>query len=295
MRLRSISLFGFIFLSAEVLHGAGAGYPTALARYSGGVCELRLTSMSLVRSKESRRAVAVNLEFQLDLSPSANRDGPVPFPPNIYLDNHSNPLIAASVSPGKNLAKDIGAWSVEPRTGKLAITGLEIGRLRSLLQEVEVEVVLTKLVEWEPISFRAGLGRSDFFQCGPFELRTLGEAQRLQVEAWAYPQFKNEQEAYFRRMPLTFLDATYAMEELSVMDAANRVPAAVGTSVPTIGAASRTFGQWRKPDTAGAAVGAATEENIVYPVTITVQMPARFEKERVRFRFNEMALPALAE
>lgn len=230
------------------------------------------------------------MELQLEVS-AASGSMTRPLPAGVYLDNDASPLTAAYVVQGKNLARNEHLWSVQGTSGAVSISELEVGGARQRLQDVEIELVLTKVTEWETRNFEVGMGWSDFLRCGPFELRAFGEAQRLKVNAWPYPQFREEQEAYRQRMPLNFLNQVYAMQELKVVDAANRRPTSIGGTIPQAGAASNTYTGWRASD-ADEAAAASVSEDIVYPVSVSVRLPKRFEKERVRFRFDEIPLPS---
>lgn len=263
--------------------------PVASANYSGGAAQLRVTSA--VQEPQGRRGVSAKLELQLEIPPAAKAGAAQDLPADFYLDNDATPLIAVAVVPGKNLAKSAHAWAVEGKSGRITISDLDLGEARQRLQGVELELVLTKVTEWETLVFQALPGRSDFFQCGPFELRSSGDAQQFRVDMWAYPQFKPQHDAYRQRMPVTFLNHLFAMQQLKVVDAANRVPTSTGSSVPSTGAVSNTYSSFRTIEADGAAAVAADGDAISYPVSLTMRLPKRFQKERVRFRFDAIPLP----
>lgn len=288
-RLRC-ALFALVSLFAVSSVGAAETTPpVASANYSGGAAQLRVISAS--QEQQGRRGFAAKLELQLEIPPASKPGAAQDLPADFYLDNDATPLIAVAVVAGKNLAKTAHAWSVEGKTGRITISDLDIGEARLRLQGVEFELVLTKVTQWETIAFQALPGRSDFFQCGPFELRSSGETQQFRVDMWAYPQFKAQHDAYRQRMPVTFLNHIFAMQQLKVVDAANRVPTSTGSSVPSSGAVSNTYSSFRAAEGDGAAAAAAEGDAISYPVSMTVRMPKRFEKERVRFRFDAIPLP----
>ena len=283
MQRRRVLLALVTALVVLPLPAAETTAPVASANYSGGPARLRLISAS--QEQQGRRGFTAKMELQLEIPPADKPGASQDLPADWYLDNDATPLLAASVVVGKNLAKTAHAWSVESKTGRVTINDLDIGDARLRLQGVEFELVLTKVTQWETMAFQAGLGRSDFFQCGPFELRSMGEAQQFRVDAWAYPQFKAQHDAFRQRMPVTFLNHVFAMQQVKVVDAANRTPTSTGSSTPSTGAMSSTYSGWRGAD------GAAAEGDLVtYPVSLTVQMPKRFEKERVRFRFDFIPL-----
>jgi len=266
--------------------------PVASAKYSGGTCELRVASVSQTPSTQNRRSFAVAVELQLGVPAASGSGTSFQLPEGFYLDNDATPLLAASVIPGKNLAKTDHLWSVQRQSSTVTHSELEIGDARQRLQGVDVELVLTKVTEWETRNFQAQMGWSDFTQCGPFEVRTFGQAQQLRVDAWSYPQFKKEHDAYRQRMPVTFLNQVYAMQELKVVDAANRSPTSMGSTIPESGAASSTFTGWKALENTDASAPSSAGDDIVYPVSLSVKLPKRYEKERVKFHFDEIRLPA---
>ena len=272
-----------MFMAA--LEAAETAPTVATARFSGGAAQLRV--ISATQTPAGRRFDA-RVELQLEIPPAAQSGGMPELPDDLYLDNVSTPVLALFVISGRNLAKTSYGWSVEGKTGRVVISDLDIGDARLRLLGVDLELVLTRVTEWETLAFQAGLGRSDFFQCGPFELRANGEARQFQVDAWAYPQFKPQHEAYRKRVPVTFLDHRFAMRQLKVFDAANRVPAGVATSVPSIGAITSTFSNFRGTDDDGSA--APDGDNIKYPVSMRVRLPQRFESERIKFHFDMIPL-----
>lgn len=262
--------------------------PVASANYSGGPAQLRV--LSAAQEPQGRRGFTAKLELQLEIPPAAKAGMGSDLPTDFYLDNDATPLLAVAVVPGKNLAKNAHAWSVEAKTGRVTISDLDIGEARLRLQGVEFELVLTKVTEWETLVFQALPGRSDFFQCGPFELRSNGDTQQFRVDMWAYPQFKPQHDAYRQRMPVTFLNHIFAMQQLKVVDAANRVPTSTGSSVPSTGAVSNTYSSFRAVEADGAAAAPAEGDTISYPVALTMKLPKRFQKERVKFRFDVIPL-----
>ena len=64
----------------------------------------------------------------------------------------------------------------------------------------------------------------------------------------------------------------------------------MGSSVPSVGAATSTYSGFR-PTEASAASAATLNDDIVYPVSMIMRLPKRFEKERVKFRFDVIPLP----
>jgi hypothetical protein len=285
----------FALASVFVVFPLGAAEttpPVAAANYSGGAAQLRVIATS--QEAQGRRGVTAKLELQLEIPPAEKAGSAGELPADFYLDNDATPLLSASVVAGKNLAKTAHAWSIEGKTGRVTINDLDIGEARLRLQGVEFELVLTKVTQWETIVFQASPGRSDFFQCGPFELRSSGEAQQFRVDMWAYPQFKAQHDAYRQRMPVTFLNHIYAMQQIKVVDAANRMPTSTGSSVPSTGAVSSTYSSFRAAEGDGAAAAAPEGDAISYPVSMTMRLPKRFEKERVKFRFDVIPLPAPA-
>jgi hypothetical protein len=281
---------GFLVLGFALHLGAAENaLPVASANFSGGVAQLRVVAVSQV--PQGRRDVNLKLELQLEIPPAARAELAGDLPETLFLDNETTPLVALSVTAGRNLAKTAHAWAVEGKTGRLTIADLDLGDVRQKLLGVELELVLTKVAQWETLAFQAGLGRSDFFQCGPFELRASGEARQFRVDVWAYPQFKAQHDAFRQRMPVTFLNPVYGMQQLKVVDSANRSPTSVGSSVPSVGAATSTYSGFRPPEgDAAAANAAATSEDISYPVSMILKLPKRIEKERVKFRFDVIPL-----
>lgn len=273
------------FISFSAMEAAETAPTVATARFSGGAAQLRVISATQV---QAGRRYDARVELQLEIPPGTQSGERVELPDDLYLDNASTPVLALFVISGKNLAKTSYAWSVEGKTGRVVISDLDIGDARLRLLGVDLELVLTRVTQWETLTFQAELGRSEFFQCGPFELRATGEAQRFQVDAWAYPQFKPQHEAYRKRVPVTFIDHRFAMRQLKVFDAANRSPAGVATSVPSIGAMTSTFSNFRATDGNGWA--ASESEDIKYPVSMTVRLPQRFESERIKFHFDMIPL-----
>jgi hypothetical protein len=283
-----------IVASLVVVTGSRAAevpLPVASANYSVGVAQLRVNAVSQLPSTQNRRGFAASLELQLEIPPADKPGVFFQLPGGWYLDNDATPLTAVSVVPGKNLAKTPHQWAVDGKTGRITLTDLEIGEARARLQGVELELVLTKVVEWETRTFQTQPGRSDFFLCGPFELRASGDPQSLRVEVWAYPQFREDHERYRRQMPVAFLNSSYGLQELKVVDAANRAPTSTGTSMPLTGAASSTFTGWKPLEGSAEATAAPTSDDIVYPVSISMRLPKRFEKQRVKFQFSAIPLP----
>jgi hypothetical protein len=92
-------------------------------------------------------------------------------------------------------------------------------------------------------------------------------------------------------MPVTFLNHLYGIQQLKVVDSASRSPTSMGTSTPSAGAASCTFTGWSALETGTSTAAPATSDDIVYPVSMAVKLPKRFEKERVKFHFNAIPLP----
>lgn len=290
-RLRR-AFFAASVVSLAGLHAAEVPLPVASANYSLGASQLRVNAVSQMPSAQSRRGFAVSLELQLEIPPAAKAGDFFQLPGGWYLDNEVSPLVAASAVPGKSPAKIPHQWMVDGKTGRITLTELEIGDARTALQAVDFELVLTKVTEWETTTFQALPGRGDFFQCGPFELRANGEPQRLKVDVWAFPQFRDDHERYRKQMPLAFLNSAYGLQELKVVDAAKRVPTSTASSTPLTGAASATFTAWRPGESTEATAAEPVSEDIVYPVTLTMRLPKRFTKERVRFHFNSIPLPA---
>ncbi|MEO7798038.1 MAG: hypothetical protein ABIY47_09970 [Opitutaceae bacterium] len=267
------------------LQAAESALPVASANFSGGVALLKVTSAT--QAPQGRRFDA-KVELQLEIASATTVDGASELPGEIYLDNTETPVLAIYVISGKNLAKTAYAWSVEGKTGRIVISGLDIGDPRLRLQGVDLELVLTKVTQWETVAFQADLGRSDFFQCGPFEFRALGEPRQIHVDAWTYPQFKAQHDAYRKRMPVTFLNHVFAMRHLKVVDADNRAPSSIGSSVPSVGAMTSTFSGFRS--TGGRASFESESDDIKYPVSMTVRLPKLFESERIRFHFDVIPL-----
>lgn len=265
----------------------------ASASFSGGECQLRAVSISQNSSPLGRKRFSVNMEFQFETLPRKADGSSPPLPQGFYLNNDQSPLVAAHAVAGKNLAKTPHSGSAQGNTGVVVINNLEVGEVRQRLQDIEIEVAVVRVTEWDTQSFQAALGRSDFFKYGPFELRAVAEGRQLKVDAMPYPQFRADHEAYRVRMPLAFLNPAYAMQELKLVDTAGRSPTSTGSTVPGSGAVSSTFTGWRvaNPGTESPAVAS---DGIDYPVTLTVRLPKRFETERVKFRFEEIILPAPA-
>jgi hypothetical protein len=177
------------------------------------------------------------------------------------------------------------------KIGVVTIDDLEIGDARPRLQNVEFELVLTKITEWETRNFQAAQSSGEFIACGPFELRVYSQPHQVRVDAWAYPGFRKEHDAYRQKMPVNFLDSAYAMQELKLEDAAKHRPTSAGSSMPASGAASTTFTGWNALESTDATAAAADGGDVVYPLSITLRLPKRYEKERVKFHFDEIRLP----
>lgn len=262
----------------------------ASASFSGGACQLRLVSAEQEPSPEGRKRFNVGLRFQFETLPRKADGSTPPLPNAFYLNNDKSPLVAAHVVAGKNLAKTPHTGSAEGNDGVVVINGLEVGDVRQRLQNVEIELALVHVIEWDPQTFEVAAGSGDFLKCGPFELRTFADQKQLRVDAMAYPQFRADHEAFRVKMPLAFLDSGYAMRELKLVDAAGRSPAATATTTPGGGAVSSIYTSWRSNDANAEAQTA--NDTITYPVALSVRMPKRYETERIKFRFPEIRLPA---
>lgn len=261
----------------------------ASATYAGGPCQLRLISASQDPAPKGRKQYHANLEFQFETLPRKSDGSTPPLPEGFYLNNATSPLVNAFVVAGKSLAKAPHTGSATGKDGVVVINHLEIGDAAQRLQGVEIEVAVVRVTEWESLSFSAATGLSDFFKCGAFELRSVGDEQRVKVDAMAYPQFRADHDAYRVRVPLAFLDATYAMGELKLVDSAGNSPSAMATTTPGTGAVSTIFTNWRAPAVGYEVAAAATA--VSYPVTLSVRLPKRYTTERVKFKFPEIRLP----
>ncbi|HEX2852456.1 MAG TPA: hypothetical protein VHO24_04395 [Opitutaceae bacterium] len=264
----------------------------ASASYAGGACQLRLISTSQGPSPQGRKRYNVNLELQFETLPRKSDGSTPPLPDGYYLNSDKSPLVAAYVMNGKVLAKvaPSGTGSAKGKDGVVTINDLEVGDARPRLQNVEIEVAVVRVTEWETQTFNAPIGGSDFFKCGAFELRAMSDGKQVKVDAMAYPQFRAEHDAYRVKVPLAFLDPTYAMGELKIVDAAGNSPSSAATITPGSGAVSSTFTNWRAP--AKGYEIAATADSIAYPITLSVRLPKRYTTERIKFKFAEIPLPA---
>jgi hypothetical protein len=277
-------------IGSSGIKGAEMSPVVATGNFSGGPCQLRLVSVTQDPSPEGRKRFNVGMRFQFETLPRKADGSTPPLPEGFFLNNGTSPLVAAQVVAGKNLVKPVHSGSAEGADGVVLVNDLEVGEARPRLMGVEIEVAIVRVTEWTPQSFDVAMGTSDFLKCGPFELRAVAEAQQVRVNAWAYPQFRAEHDAFRARMPLAFLDERYALRELKLVDAAGQTPTSIATTTPGAGAVSGTFSGWRPPS--GAEAQPAGADAIVFPLKITVRMPKRFETERVRFRFPEIRLPA---
>jgi hypothetical protein len=266
----------------------------ATAKYSGGECRLRLQSAVQEISPENRKKTIVVLEFYLEFPESGKATFTSQLPAGLFLNNDKSPLLSAAAGTTKNV---VGAHvgTAEGREGLVLIRDLDVGTPRDQLKDVELELVLVKVSEWDQLKF-SGLKNEvgDFLPCGPFEYRLHGSNDQVRLDGWAFPKYRAEQEAYRKKMPLKFINDDYALQEVKLVDAAGRSPTGKSLSTGGTGASFGIYSTWR-PANAEAPEAAATNassDEITYPITLTVQLPKRFTTERVRFRFNDIPLPA---
>lgn len=261
----------------------------ATAKYSRGTVQLRLLSVSQDRSASSKNGFTAAMQFQLEFPQGEKQQYVAQLPAGFFLNNAHSPLLNAEVEPGKNLARLNHTGIAEGGNGVVTIDDLDIGPRRERLRNVDIEVALLRVTDWEQKKFeKIGLGATDFLQCGPFEFRVTCDPQQVRLSAWAYPQFKAEHEAYRKRVPLKFINSSYALDELKLVDDVGRSPTAIGIAGGGAGASIATYTNWRPAE--GTTVTATDE--ISYPVTLSLRLPLRYETEAVKFHFDQIALPA---
>jgi hypothetical protein len=279
-------------LAAAVMAGNLAAAETAViaaGRYSRGACQLRLLSAEQERSAQNKNEFNVALQFQLEFPQGAKQQFSAQLPAGIFLNNARSPLTSAEVEPGKNLARGTHNGTAEGGTGVVTIDELEIGPRRDRLRNVEIELALVRVTDWEQKKFEnIGLGVTEFLQCGPFEFRVMSDPQQVRLSVWAYPQFRADHDAYHKRVPLKFIAPDYALDQLKLTDRASRSPTATGIAGGGAGASVATFTNWR---TADGGTGGVENEEVSYPVTLSLQLPARYDTELVRFHFDQIPLP----
>jgi hypothetical protein len=263
----------------------------AAGKYSRGACQLRLLNVSQDKSTQNRNAYTVAMQFQLEFPQGEKRQFTAQLPADFYLNNTRSPLLNAEAEPGKNLAKAVHSGTAEGANGVVSIDELEVGARRDRLRNVDVELALVRVTEWEQKKFDGiGLGLTEFLQCGPFEFRVTGDSSQLRLSVWAYPQFRVDHDAYRKRVPLKFIGPSYAMDVLKLTDKVGRSPTATGIAGGGAGASIASYTSWRAP--AGATEGTTENEEVSYPVTLSLRLPVRFETEMVKFRFDQIPLPA---
>lgn len=270
------------------LEAADAPPIAVTGKYSRGASRLRLESAVQERAPQGRNNFTVRLQFRLELAEGDAGTFSSEFPAGFFLNDEKSPLNSAQAEPGRSLGRVTHVGSSDA-TGGVTIAEMEVGSQRARLKDVEIELALVRVTEWEELKFSGlGLGTSELLKCGPFEFRVVAELLRLRVNASASAQFRAEQAAYRQRMPLKFVNDSFGINRMVLRDAAGRSPT---SSVISAGAAtSGTFTVWRPPVTAPATEGADADE-IAYPVTLSLQMPKRYETERLKFVFRDIPLP----
>jgi hypothetical protein len=259
-----------------------------VGKYSRGACQLRLESVAQDRGS-GRNNHVVRLQFQLEFAQGEQGAFVAQLPAGFYVNDEKSPLLGAQAEPGRSLGRVTHVGSASA-TGAVTISDIDVSTPRSRLKDVEIEIALVRVTEWDQLKFSGlALGQSDLLKCGPFEFRVIGEPQQLRINASANSQFRAEQEAYLKRIPLKFVNDIYGINNLVLRDALGRSPTSAMISGGT--ASKGTYTHWRPPANAAPAEGADSDD-IAYPITLSLQMPKRFETERVKFVFRDIPLPA---
>lgn len=283
-----------VFLAASVIGAscgleAGEAPPIAVTgKYSRGAVRLRLES-AVQERMSGRNNHTVRLQFQLEFPQGDAGAFVSQLPAGFYVNDEKSPLLSVQAEPGRALGRVSHVGSAEAN-GVVTIAEMEVGAARTRLKDVEIELALVRVTEWDQLKFSGvGLGAGELLKCGPFEFRAIGEPQQLRLNASVNSQLKAEHDAYRERMPLKFINDAYGINNVVLRDAAGRSPT---SSVISAGTAPKgTFTAWRPP--IGQPPTAAGEsDDIVYPVTLTLQMPKRYETERIKFVFRDIVLPA---
>jgi hypothetical protein len=252
------------------------------------------------QSPWDEKAYALNVRFRFQF-PKPNR------PEDTFLENEE-PLVSVSLEPGKDIASHRHFSSADNFGPSIDIDHLEIGtKVAKRIRRMEIAVTLVKVIEWEEIEFKnVREGENELLDCGPFELACTGQKKSLLVSAAAFSSFEEKQEAYGVRVPLKFVNHRFAIEHIFVNDAAGHALFShfgMGTggstntsfAIPEKDAGHLPELDKRTDYPIGIHGSFESGAEITYPVTITVRLPKRYEKERVLFRIDELVVPLVAK
>jgi hypothetical protein len=294
----------WLLVAATGLWGAADTVPlhevTALSLQVG--YRIRLTDVQ--RGKSARDGSStLSVNFRLEFPGT----GPTNFtrmrPEGVFLEGATS-LIAAITATGPRVLFGYAYGQGDRYSGTtISYLNMEVEEEYTQLHQLGFAVTLVKVTEWEELAFKnLTLGTNGFLHCGPFDLLCIGELTRFKVSAAAFSMFEEEHKNYRDRVPLGFLNHSYAMDYLSIVDANDRQ---YSTSVRSVtgGSSHSAFYFGKSPDFGAKAGekapaparpvvrGGLDGEEIAYPMTIRLKLPKRYEKEQVKFQIEKIELP----
>jgi hypothetical protein len=250
-----------------------------------GKYRLRLERASQSPSPWNSGIAAISLDFEMDFGQAGMRNFERHLPQDTYLEN-ADPFVAARINLveiGKN--KHFG-WT-DNFSPSVTVSDLELGSEQKQLDSLTLKVTVVRIKTWETVRFTGvGQGKSDFLQCGPFQLVVHGETDQVRVAAAAYSDFAAETAEYHKRVPLSFVNHRYAMDHMTITDATKKPLTYIGYG----GSGGSTVGHFHRR---GGIEVDSPREPIPYPLQVEVRLPKEYETERVGFEFKDLPLPAL--
>jgi len=255
------------------------------------------------------------MRFRLEFPQNGTTNYSHRHPADVFLDNQ-DPLVAAYIAPQEDaLVLDPRLWphvgpdldiakgphygSADDSIPTLDIRDLAAPQPFHMLAYLELAATLVKVTEWEELEFNnLRLGTHDILKCGPFELSAFGHKARFSIGAGAGVDFRDEHTQYRQRVPLHFLNHSYAMTHIRILDSRGReleVGLIMGQGIGSVIDGGCSFSDFSIRSRDGSLPklidGHLFGEEIEYPVTIKVKLPKRYEKDRIKFRMENITIP----
>jgi hypothetical protein len=215
----------------------------------------------------------------------------------MYVDTGAT-LLKAQTEDGASHKLQSGPWA-EIGPG-LKFHELDLGGAGHHLTALEFEVPMVKVTQWRTITTKkeapdAEEKNGEPIDCGAFQICLGGTTDTFHVLAGAMGGFETSRKAYAAKVPLGFLNHGYAMSALEARDGEGKA-ISYGVTTMTGGASVRSYPgpelvTTQRADGGLAFTGAIVPaKKIIYPVTVTLRMPEKWEKQRVVFRLGEEQL-----
>jgi hypothetical protein len=212
----------------------------------------------------------------------------------IFVDTDAK-LLKAQTEDGALHTLPSGPW-VEPSPPMLKFYSLNLGGAQHRLTTLEFEVSVVKVTEWRKITARkeaadAEVRNGNPVDCGAFQFSIGGTSEIFRVQAGGLGGSDEARRAYAATVPLGFLTHEYALSTVEVKDGNGLILPGGLMMMENGGAHLRHFAEPEVVRVMGADgqinLAAGPAKKVVYPVTATMRLPAKWEKQRVVYRLGE--------